>query len=84
MEPIVERYNMLWFGSYGDHYLVSPDAGGLMASGGDSGGPVFLANTAVGLISGVFQNTSSSRYGQMSFTSITTLSALGISVKTTP
>jgi hypothetical protein len=81
---LVERYNQLWFGTYGDHYLVSSDSGGMMASGGDSGGPVFLANTAVGLISGVFQNTSSSRYGQMSFTSITTLSALGIRVKTAP
>lgn len=81
---LVERYNQLWFGSYGDHYLVKPDSGGLMANGGDSGGPVFLANTAVGFISGVFQNTSSTRYGQMSFTSITTLSALGLTVKTAP
>jgi hypothetical protein len=42
----------------------------------------FLANTAVALISSLFQNTSSTRYGQMSFTSITTLTALGIRVKT--
>lgn len=81
---LVERYNQLWYGSYGDHYLVARDGGGLMAGGGDSGGPVFLSNTAVGFISGVFQNTSSTRYGQMSFTSVTTLGALGLQVKTAP
>lgn len=80
----VEKYNMPWFGTYGDHYLVKSDRGSAMAAGGDSGGPVFLSNTAVGLISGVFADPASSRYNQMSFTSITTLSALGVTVETAP
>ncbi len=80
-----ERYSMPWFGTAGVHYLVSNDAGGPMAGGGDSGGPVFAAATAIGLVSGVFTDPVSTRYNQMSFTSITlAASALGVTVKTAP
>ncbi|MFM5886591.1 MAG: hypothetical protein ACKOQ3_14890 [Novosphingobium sp.] len=80
-----ERYSMPWFGTTGIHYLVSNDAGGAMAAGGDSGGPVFAAATAIGLVSGVFTDSASTRYNQMSFTSVTlAASALGVTVKTAP
>lgn len=80
-----EKYSMPWFGTTGVHYLVSNDAGGPMAGGGDSGGPVFASATAIGLVSGVFTDPASIRYNEMSFTSITlAASALGVTVKTAP
>lgn len=82
-----ERYSMPWFGSTGVHYLVGNDACQCpMAGGGDSGGPVFASGTAIGLVSGVFDDPNSGiRYNEMSFTSITlAASALGVTVKTAP
>lgn len=80
-----EKYLMPWFGSDGYHYLVSNDAGGMMADGGDSGGPVYAAASAIGIVSGVFTNPSSSRYNWMSFTSAKlAASALGVTIKVAP
>jgi hypothetical protein len=80
-----EKYSMPWYGTTGIHYLVSNDAGGAMAGPGDSGGPVFASATAIGLVSGVFDNVSSTRYNWMSFTSVTlAATALSVTVKTAP
>lgn len=86
-----EKYNMLWFGSYGDHYLVQNDAAGAMAASGEGGGPVFVGGStagsawAVGLVSGVFTDPTKPRYNWMSFTDVTTaVTALGVTVKTAP
>ncbi len=67
-------------GQTGTWARVKRSSSGNMVEPGDSGGPVFGANTAYGIVHS--QVTSTGREGQMHFMPITRISGLGLSVIT--
>lgn len=69
-------------GSPGTYIRVARNGGGDMVRAGDSGGPVFGANTAYGIVHS--QVVTAPYQGQMLFMPITRISGLGLSVLTAP
>lgn len=69
-------------GAVGTFVRVKSPSGASMAEPGDSGGPVFGANTAYGIIHAKVVATG--MVGHMLFMPITRISGLGLSVATTP
>lgn len=74
--------NINWYGATGTYIRVRNNATGPMAGEGDSGGPVFQQNTALGLATYVW-GTGQTNAGEMGFMPIGRISVLGLNVITT-